>query len=69
MQVGDRVGLCKGMCKQLKVRKLHGTIKEVLGTNYGPTLKIIWDAPDVTNIDLFYHCEVFKLKHETTTLN
>lgn len=69
MQVGDRVGLCKNMCQQLKVRKLHGTIKDVLTVDYGPPLEIMWDTPDITNIELFYHCEVFKLKHEKTTLN
>lgn len=66
---GDRVGLCQAMCKQLKVRKLHGIIVEVHDVDYGPALEIAWDNPDVTNIELFYHCEVFKLKHETTTLN
>ena len=69
MTKGDRVGLCKNMCQQLKVRKLHGTIIDVHNVDYGPCLEISWDNPDVTNIELFYHCEVFKLKHEKTTLN
>ena len=58
---GSRVKLNQNMCKQIKVKKLHGTVVTRTTAEVGPTLEIEWDDKDATNIKSFYLCEVSEI--------
>lgn len=54
-KVGDRVRLIQDMCKQMNVRKLHGTVTEIVEDG----IEVLWDGD---SLQLMYESEIRRVK-------
>lgn len=61
---GDKVKLTQELCRQIGVRKLHGTVTEIVP--FDPPIEIKWDDETATDLSLFYECEITKRRQNET---